>query len=67
MTAPLRWTQDNRYIVWTMGDNADLYNLYVAGELVLHNAPFDVFYPYYRSLDRNREQTATTLHRKEAA
>lgn len=63
MTAPIRWTADNRYIVWTIGDKPDVYNLYIAGDRVVHNLPFEQWYPIYRSYADNRDR----MIQKEAA
>ena len=45
-----RWTQDYRYIVWTVTDGTDdRYDLYVGGVLKYTNLPFSVFYPIYKA------------------
>lgn len=42
------WTQDHRYIVWTVNENRTGYDLYVGGILKYENLPLDVFYPIYK-------------------
>jgi len=42
-----RWTQDNRPIVWTVGDKPETYCLYVNGDLVAGNLPFEEWYKLY--------------------
>lgn len=49
------WTQDNRYIVWTVTEGTnDRYDLYVAGVLKYTNLPFEEFYPIYKKESANR-------------
>lgn len=63
----LRWTQDDRWLVWTFGDTPDLYNLYVAGDRVVHNLPFEEWYPIYRSYADQKQQQNQKSENKEAA
>jgi hypothetical protein len=43
------WTQDNRYIVWTVTEGtSDRYDLYVAGVLKYTNLTFEQFYPVFK-------------------
>jgi hypothetical protein len=45
-----RWTQDYRYIVWTVTEGThDRYDLYVAGVLKYTNLSFEQFYPIYKA------------------
>lgn len=47
----LRWTADNRPLVWTVTPGTtDLYSLYVNGWLYRSHMNFDEFYPLYRQL-----------------
>lgn len=49
------WTQDNRYIVWTVTEGTRYhYDLYVAGVLKYTNLPFEQFYPLYKSEVANK-------------
>lgn len=57
MTAT-RWTQDNRYIVWTVGDYDNHYNLYVGGYLVAENLPWDKWYELYQSFVNLKKEAA---------
>jgi len=43
------WTQDHRYIVWTVTEGTrNHYDLYVGGVLKYTNLPFEEFYPIYK-------------------
>ena len=49
-----KWTQDNRYIVWTVTEGSnDRYDLYVAGVLKYTNLPFEEFYRIYNMESAN--------------
>ena len=51
-----KWTQDNRYIVWTMTEGSnDRYDLYVAGVLKYTNLTFEEFYPLFKMESSNKK------------